>query len=135
MQKVRKLKKRPVEIEGIRFTYESARDIANWASDHSGDQPLFFFNHGYDDKDLWGQVYDVLHDTWINVYPGQWILKGVDGEFYPCDNEVLHKTYLDVTPEDSDGKASGGQTTTDITGFTVNNDCIATTIPMNEEDK
>ena len=38
-------------------------------------------------------VYDELHDTWVKYEPGDWVIKGVAGEFYPCKPEVFDKTY------------------------------------------
>lgn len=47
----------------------------------------------------------ILHDHgWIDtlegghiVCPGDWIIKGVQGEFYPCKNEIFRATYEDVS--------------------------------------
>jgi len=39
------------------------------------------------------QVYDHLHDTWVNLKRGDWIIEGVEGEFYPCEESVFAKTY------------------------------------------
>lgn len=39
------------------------------------------------------QVYDELHDTWVNYTLGDWIIKGVKGEFYPCKPDVFEATY------------------------------------------
>lgn len=33
------------------------------------------------------------------VCPGDWIIKGVAGEFYPCKNEIFKKTYEEVEYE------------------------------------
>jgi hypothetical protein len=41
-------------------------------------------------------VYDELHSTWVGMYTGQWIIKGVKGEFYPINEEVLAETYEPV---------------------------------------
>ncbi len=30
------------------------------------------------------------------VIPGDWIIKGVSGEFYPCKNDIFEKTYEPV---------------------------------------
>lgn len=38
-------------------------------------------------------VWDKLHDCWVNVATGDWIIKGVQGEFYPCRAEVFAETY------------------------------------------
>lgn len=96
-------RKKPVVIEAIRFSYDNADEIKEWTSI----EDTCSFNWGYEEVDvvdgfgelivnidnLWGQVYDNLHDTWINVYPGQWIIKGIQGEFYPCANDVFEDTY------------------------------------------
>ena len=29
--------------------------------------------------------------------PGDWIIKGVKGEFYPCKDDIFQQTYEDVT--------------------------------------
>jgi hypothetical protein len=39
------------------------------------------------------QVYDALHSTWVNFDLGDWIIKGVKGEFYPCKPDVFEATY------------------------------------------
>ena len=38
-------------------------------------------------------VFNKLHDVWIAVEPGDWIIKGVLGEFYPCKPDVFAATY------------------------------------------
>lgn len=38
-------------------------------------------------------VYDDLHGTWVNLKTGQWVIRGVQGEFYPCDADVFAATY------------------------------------------
>lgn len=42
------------------------------------------------DKD---QVYDELHDSWINVEVGNYVIKGTRGEFYPCIESVFLEKY------------------------------------------
>lgn len=41
-------------------------------------------------------VYDDLHGTWVNLKTGQWVIRGVQGEFYPCDADVFATTYETV---------------------------------------
>lgn len=38
-------------------------------------------------------AYDRLHDTWVKFDYGDWIIKGVKGEFYPCVDETFQATY------------------------------------------
>lgn len=42
------------------------------------------------------QVWDYLHKTWVTFYEGQYIIKGMKGEFYPCDPEVFETKYEPV---------------------------------------
>jgi hypothetical protein len=46
-----------------------------------------------DDPDAVAAVHDILHSTWVLVLPGQYIIKGMKGEFYPCDPEIFHSKY------------------------------------------
>lgn len=39
------------------------------------------------------EVYDRLHVTWIMVLPGQWIVRGVMGEYYPLHDEARTRSY------------------------------------------
>ncbi|OFV78485.1 hypothetical protein [Rhodococcus erythropolis] len=41
-------------------------------------------------------IRDRLHDTWVNVREGDWIIMGVRGEFYPCRPDVFAATYDEV---------------------------------------
>jgi hypothetical protein len=45
-------------------------------------------------------VFDYLHNTWVEFKKGDWIIKGVKGEFYPCEETVFVETY-----EEWNGKA------------------------------
>lgn len=48
-------------------------------------------------------VYDRLHDTWVKFQYGDYIIKGVKGEFYPCDKDVFEETYRpEMFTEDDD---------------------------------
>jgi hypothetical protein len=38
-------------------------------------------------------VFDGLHGTWVNVHTDDWIIRGVQGEFYPIRPDVLANTY------------------------------------------
>jgi hypothetical protein len=42
------------------------------------------------------EVYDYLHDTWVGVKAGDYVIRGSKGEFYPCDPGVFHAKYEPV---------------------------------------
>jgi hypothetical protein len=41
-------------------------------------------------------VYDYLHDTWVKFELGDWIIRGIKGELYPCKPDVFAATYDEV---------------------------------------
>jgi hypothetical protein len=95
---IQRFRTRIVEIDAVRFTGDNYDELAEWtggnfAEIHEDDRPYT------DDPEATGQVYDKLHSTWILVLAGQWIVKGVKGEFYPCDDETFHWKYEEVTAE------------------------------------
>jgi hypothetical protein len=82
--------KKPVTVEAMRWTDERPMaELAEFANDlvrlNDVDQEFF--------------VYDRLHDTWVQFQYGDWIIKGVKGEFYPCVDETFQATYSAVVEE------------------------------------
>jgi len=84
-----KFRKRPVHIEAMQWT----RDVPMIALQD-------FTNNlvRLNDVDEEFFVYDRLHDTWVKFVYGDWIIRGVQGEFYPCADPVFRETYEAVGP-------------------------------------
>lgn len=82
-----KFRKKPVVIEAVQFTWynwDELDDFAGKAFVDTGNGP-------YDNRAA--EVYDEIHDTWIGVRAGDFIIKGLKGEFYPCDPVVFAESY------------------------------------------
>ena len=81
----RRFRKRPVVIEAMQWDggEESQRTIVNWAE---GKVSGWFDNDGYylEANTLEGP---------LAARPGDWIIKGVAGEFYPCKPDIFEATY------------------------------------------
>lgn len=74
-------RKKPVEIEATRWTGENSDELVEWTR---GDFTWV--------GDL-GEIWDALHETWVRLSIGDYIIKGVKGEFYPIKADVLAQTY------------------------------------------
>lgn len=91
-------RKKPVEITAIQWTggNESAvqafTGAANFYALDAEDRAASA------DPEATATVYDKLHSTWILVYTGQHIIRGVRGEFYPIAPDVLADTYDELGP-------------------------------------
>ena len=93
----RKFVKRPVEIEAVALTRENVRDVAAWCGGRvieegkSSDPSDVYL--GLDIPTLEGVMRGETMDSSGRYPHGDWIIKGVGGEFYPCKPDIFNKTY------------------------------------------
>ena len=76
-----KFRKKPIVIEAIQYDGENYSELLEFAEDTFCANP---YTHTTFIKTLEGIMY---------FYPGDWIIKGVAGEFYPCKPEIFDQTY------------------------------------------
>jgi len=75
---VRKYRKRPVVIEAIQFT------------GNFGEIEAFC---GGDAENRGGELIVATAEGPLHASRGDWIIKGVKGEFYPCKPDIFEATY------------------------------------------
>lgn len=79
-----KYRKRPVEVEAVQWTGGNVDDIAAFCT-----VPLLF---NYDKK----SVTIPTLEGGMTASCGDFIIKGVHGEFYPCKPDIFMETYQAV---------------------------------------
>lgn len=79
-----KFRKKPVEIEAMLYDGENDRQINQWST-----RVL----HKHPDGPL--EIHTLEGTMTADI--GDWIIKGVQGEFYPCKPEIFEATYEAVT--------------------------------------
>ncbi len=90
-------RKKPVVIEARQFARDAdIGELARWCGSE------WFFDHNRQDprgKPLQVIRIPTLEGT-MRAEPGDWIIKGVKGEFYPCKPDIFEATYepADGTP-------------------------------------
>jgi hypothetical protein len=84
-----RFRKRPVEVEAIQWTGDNLAEVQEFTGG--------LFRTIVSVTDFTAQVHDKLHDTWVDLKTGQWVIRGVLGEFYPIDERVLADTYERVS--------------------------------------
>ncbi len=94
-----RFRKKPVVIEAVQFDGLNTEEVLDWIEPNFADSPA---------EDVGGTVIDpavselsyftieTLEGT-MRAEPGDWIIKGVKGEFYPCKPDIFAETY---DPED-----------------------------------
>jgi hypothetical protein len=83
---VRKFRKRPVTIEAMQITSgESVLSIAEWI-----DNPQT--GYSTNPPTVWIETLEGRMEGSI----GDWVIKGTEGEFYPCKPDIFNKIYQEV---------------------------------------
>ena len=74
-----KFRKKPVTISAIQWYGANATTILDWIGEDA-------YQEG---SSLFIQTLEGVHEASL----GDWIIQGVNGEFYPCKPDIFDKTY------------------------------------------
>lgn len=97
-----KYRTKPFEIDAERFDGENFGVIQAFVGKReAADSPGYYIENFDDAREYFvdpepgivAVVWDYLHSTWVGVRAGDYIIKGMKGEFYPCDPEVFLSKY------------------------------------------
>lgn len=79
--------KKPVEIQAVQWTGDNYDEIEAFVSEFYVEQSA----------EYWNKL--IVHTLEDDVYAslGDWIIRGVNGEFYPCKPYIFEQTYEEVT--------------------------------------
>ena len=76
-----KFRKKPVIVEAMQFDGRNATEIGRWAGTDWED-------------DFLGQSMSIVTlEGTMTASPGDWIIKGIRREFYPCKPDIFEATY------------------------------------------
>lgn len=87
MPEVTERRKRPVTVRTLEWTGLNLDQLREFCG------PLFRPATRPTNPAITAEVWDELHSSWIGVAPGQHVVRGVKGEFYPIDQAALAETY------------------------------------------
>lgn len=83
-------RKKPVEIECIKFTGNNISELKNFV----GDALVVSFLQVDPWSEYSGRDFSIRTlEGDMKISEGDYIIKGVNGEFYPCKPEIFEKTY------------------------------------------
>ena len=86
-----KFRKKPVVIEAVRWTGDNLAEVIGFAGLHKSVEGL-----------RWEEYEKLVAEEGLKIFTlegpmmasvGDWIIKGVKGEFYPCKPDIFEKTY------------------------------------------
>jgi hypothetical protein len=79
MSSVRTARKKPVEIQALLYTGDNGQEVGQFVGEADRNDQNQFLIH-------------TLEGT-MAADPGDWIIRGVKGEFYPCKPDIFDATY------------------------------------------
>lgn len=88
---VQRYRKKPIEVEAVQYTGGNNREIEGFV----GDQCLYFAR-AITGEEQNPQLHIRTLEGDMHVSKGDWIIKGVKGEFYPCKPDIFDQTYEPV---------------------------------------
>ena len=90
--RIKKYVKKPVVIEAMVFenTIECLHKLSKFMYGKGREAKV-----NYCDKENPKLIIDTLEGT-MQASEGDYIIKGISGEFYPCKPDIFHKTYEEV---------------------------------------
>jgi hypothetical protein len=95
----KKYRKKPVIVEALKWTGKNHRDMFDFLTDHKFENNTMFTNGNtfYIDyvKVEGGLIIKTLEGEHLAEI-GEFIIKGIKGEFYPCKPDIFEKTYEEV---------------------------------------
>ncbi len=90
-----KFRKKPVIIDAVKWTGNNLREVIDFTGLHPSAN-----------KWTWEKYEEVVCREGLKIFTlegplmatiGDWIIKGVKGEFYPCKPDIFEATYEPVT--------------------------------------
>jgi len=99
MTEPKKFRKKPVVIEALRWdgSLASIQSICLWANYPDMDKVVYEML----DEELGavGAVYALTLEGALTASVGDFIIRGVQGEFYPCKPDIFEATYEEVSDD------------------------------------
>lgn len=90
-----KFQKKPIEVEAIQWTGDNLEDVYQFMGEDR--KVKEWKGRGRFDglqQYVRGEgVFLQTHSGIVKAHVGNWIIKGVDGEYYPCPDAVFKETY------------------------------------------
>ena len=87
---IKKYVKKPIPIEAIQWTGTNTKELMEFSKD------IRFIYHDSGDGNVSTEMYVQTLEGDLYAKIGDFILKGIKGETYPCAKEIFEATYEEV---------------------------------------
>jgi hypothetical protein len=88
-------RKKPIDVPAVQWTGDNLDELVNFTNCQFSETSE---HDRAGEPELTAEVFDKLHSTWVRLRTGDYVLKGTQGEFYPCARSVFEETYEPTGP-------------------------------------
>jgi hypothetical protein len=81
---IHEYRKIPLTIKAVRLTKENFYNVLDWCDGETYSKPPM--------RQITGIYFPTIEGHVIAEF-GEWVLQGIDGEFYPCKDHIFRETY------------------------------------------
>ena len=90
---MKQYRKKPVVVEAMQFQVHKGWQVEQWSDGNAINSPILEPS----DDDPTGEYLQIKTPEGVmTAIPGDYIIKGVKGEFYPCKPDIFEMTYEEV---------------------------------------
>jgi len=90
---IKQYRKKPVIIEAIEYNGNNDNEIENWSNDEVFGSPVL---EPTKDNPTGCYLQIKTLEGVMTAIVGDFIIKGIQGEFYPCKPDIFEQTYEEV---------------------------------------
>jgi hypothetical protein len=83
-----KFRKKPVVVDAMQFIGNNGDDVVEWAKSLGANDAIF-----WNTSNTTGCVGIRTLEGTMHASPGDWIIRGTAGEFYPCKDAIFQAIY------------------------------------------
>lgn len=91
-----KFRKKPIVIEAMQLLRADENAVREWIESNGGECMAWLPERGHG-RMFAGLLISTLEGQHEASY-GDWIIRGIKGEFYPCKPDIFEATYEAVAP-------------------------------------
>ena len=84
-----KYRKKPVVIEAIQYTRDNIHEVMDFVEKLSGEDNSKNMVYNADEN----EYFIITLEGNIKISKNDFLIQGVNGEFYPCKSDIFKKTY------------------------------------------
>jgi hypothetical protein len=88
-----KFRKRPIEVDAVQYLGDNLGELMRLLVPHAKPNP-FMLDRG-------GLLTVNSKGHYIPVYKTDWVIKDIEGDLYPCTDNVFKKTYDKLVTEET----------------------------------